>query len=1561
MSGNVDISSLAIKVSSDGISEATLQLNALTEAATAAEGKSVILSKATQDSVQATTASSSAADKYAQKLLQQSDLLGKNNEYSAKYIATTKGATDAQLTTVSALGKNLDAWRALGEAQRQATLMDQQYNAEAARTANANKAVTDSLALLQVRIKGTRGDLEALKAQQLGADAAVQASAKQVGDAYEHSAEKGEGAMGRLGLGTVGAKRELMVLGHEIMTGNFSRIPGSMLVLAERMEGLGALFALIVNPITIAAAAVGILAIAFIAGGKEVSEFNRQMQLTGGYAGITRGQFNEMALSIANSTQSGIGSAKDTLMGFISTGKFTGETLKQVAITATQFAEATGQSSEEVVKSFESITKGVVKWAETQDEKYHFLTASQFEHISALEKQGKTSDAITETMRALNDRLSDQKIKMGESASAWKIMTQEASAFWDTLKGIGREDTAEEKIAKLKKIMVSGRQNYARDDSGLSMQSAGQAALEKEWAAKDLDFINRNKQFAERMAQIKAENEAVQDAGKKAVTARNTWDAAHQTSSEKEKTLIDADIKQQQDITKAGDIQVDSEEKRARRLAEIHEEAYGKPKTKDTGLENATEAAQMAALNVEMNYQKLRYDAEVNFQNKLYAAGDITEQEKIDRERTAITAKIAAVAESYVKEFDSLEKYNGKDETARKNHEAKVDGIRKKAADDMSSMLGILNNLSLEEDKSSNAAYAASLKEVEALEKQAATLADSVKVRGISKSAIDDEQVALAAKNLQSAEELLNTAKSQEVGKAEIDLIQKRIDLLKREFTARQSIASSDRTKEVAEAAAKQATAYKNAWDASYKSIEDGLYNAISNGGGNAVQKLLKDMKNWFARLVLSPIINPIASFGSSLLNPYANQAAGSVAGALGGSNGGILGNIGSLGSSIYNGFGAASAASSGAFNSFAFSGLGQGLGLSSAGAGIGAGEAGLSSIGALGSSISSFLPYFGAAIASYGLLKSGLSMGEKTLGNQTVTGNLGTDNLTRNVPWTQSGGFLRSDRSGTWNYGLKDSTAIADGVAYKDNASASSDTTMLNVLTDTYTEVKKSTTDFATSLGLDASSIAGRTDAINLTIGATGAETQANITKLFTGIADNIATSVLGSLSDLKLAGESSSTALQRLSTDFTSVNQIFKLLGYSENQVGEAGVRASEAIIKLYGSLADMQTISSSYYTNYYTAAEKTKVSVDAITKSFSDLGLGLPSTREELRKWIDEAKKSGNNELYVSLMKLTPAFTLVSSSMDDLSAKAVSDANTIAAANKKISDENYGLQTKWLTLTGKTTELRKRELDLIDPSNRLLQQQIWNEEDKQTADAKAAADKATADAKAVQDAAAATAAAQQASQAIISAWQSVTDGLFSEVKRIRGLTNGTANSDTLASLQAKFAITNAQALAGDKNAATLLPQISQALLLLAETQAHSSIELALIRAQTANTLENTGTTLSSRYGTTVPAFASGGAHSGGWRVVGEQGAELEYTGASHIFNASDTRNMLSDNSSSQEMMQELVNEIISIRRDNMVADNAIVDKLNKMYKLQNNWDVNGLTVKGDSTLPAVPTHAV
>ncbi|UUZ68075.1 hypothetical protein LP416_27810 [Polaromonas sp. P2-4] len=75
----------------------------------------------------------------------------------------------------------------------------------------------------------------------------------------------------------------------------------------------------------------------------------------------------------------------------------------------------------------------------------------------------------------------------------------------------------------------------------------------------------------------------------------------------------------------------------------------------------------------------------------------------------------------------------------------------------------------------------------------------------------------------------------------------------------------------------------------------------------------------------------------------------------------------------------------------------------------------------------------------------------------------------------------------------------------------------------------------------------------------------------------------------------------------------------------------------------------------------------------------------------------------------------------------------------------------------------------------------------------------------------------------------------------------------------------------------------------------------------------------------GQTVPAFASGGYHAGGLRIVGENGPELEATGPSRIFNASQTHSMLRGGGSGggstarlEALVERLTQEVSNLRNE-------------------------------------------
>ncbi|WP_294637588.1 hypothetical protein [uncultured Aquabacterium sp.] len=143
------------------------------------------------------------------------------------------------------------------------------------------------------------------------------------------------------------------------------------------------------------------------------------------------------------------------------------------------------------------------------------------------------------------------------------------------------------------------------------------------------------------------------------------------------------------------------------------------------------------------------------------------------------------------------------------------------------------------------------------------------------------------------------------------------------------------------------------------------------------------------------------------------------------------------------------------------------------------------------------------------------------------------------------------------------------------------------------------------------------------------------------------------------------------------------------------------------------------------------------------------------------------------------------------------------------------------------------------------------------------------------------------------LLDALTDVGSGIESEIERIKGLT-GSTGSQSFAELQASFAINTAKARAGDQAAIDLLPDLSKSLLKAAEATAQSSIDVATIQAQTLASLEETLKAIKNPTNY-VPGFASGGSFGGGWRVVGENGPELEATGPSRIFDASETARIL------------------------------------------------------------------
>jgi hypothetical protein len=88
-------------------------------------------------------------------------------------------------------------------------------------------------------------------------------------------------------------------------------------------------------------------------------------------------------------------------------------------------------------------------------------------------------------------------------------------------------------------------------------------------------------------------------------------------------------------------------------------------------------------------------------------------------------------------------------------------------------------------------------------------------------------------------------------------------------------------------------------------------------------------------------------------------------------------------------------------------------------------------------------------------------------------------------------------------------------------------------------------------------------------------------------------------------------------------------------------------------------------------------------------------------------------------------------------------------------------------------------------------------------------------------------------------------------------------------------------------------------------------------------------------------VQKFARGGSFSGGMRLVGEEGPELEVTGPSRIYSAQQTKGMLQGGGDNAGLRAE-VSELRSELRQLAIANNKYTKR---SYDLFNKWDIDGL----------------
>lgn len=229
----------------------------------------------------------------------------------------------------------------------------------------------------------------------------------------------------------------------------------------------------LVTPLTVAAAGAGVLAMAFLKGRDEGEEYRKTLALTGNAAGVTADQLAQMAarLDVVSGTQA---SNANILTRLAATGQVAKGQIEGVAGAISAMTEAGISDADALVKAFADIGKDPVKAILKVNEAYNFLTPTIYGQIKALQDQGKQEEAVAlaqETAaKAMKDRAREVVDQTGTLERAWKSVTTSAREAWDAMLSIGREKTLQQKIADQKKViedirdgLTPGRIDMAQD------------------------------------------------------------------------------------------------------------------------------------------------------------------------------------------------------------------------------------------------------------------------------------------------------------------------------------------------------------------------------------------------------------------------------------------------------------------------------------------------------------------------------------------------------------------------------------------------------------------------------------------------------------------------------------------------------------------------------------------------------------------------------------------------------------------------------------------------------------------------------------------------------------------------------------------------------------------------------------------------------------------------------------------------------------------------------------------------------------------------------------------
>ncbi|MCO3336508.1 phage tail tape measure protein [Pseudomonas aeruginosa] len=366
------------------------------------------------------------------------------------------------------------------------------------RTVNSIDPVTAALARLEKQEAALRG----LRAAGGLDDAGLAAGLEKIA-AKRRDIEGTGGAINKLGLTSKDARENVLQLGNALSTGNWRVAAHNIAEIGVNAGGAARGVIGVLAPIGLLAAAIGGLSVAYLAGQRQADDFNKAIISTGNASGLTAQQLTDMLGRLGKSGN--FSEASEALLALVRSGRQVGSAFEDVARAATEMSAVTGRSAGDIATELAGAKGKVADLAAEYNRQYHFMNVDTFAQIEALERQGRSMDALKLLAGTLASEMSARNREIEASTrgivKAWDDATKAVKRYWQELKS---RTAADPETFKLQVLQGQLEDSRKLPDSTLNRKNI-------EFLEKEIALLQKRISVREEGRRAQAEGQEDQD------------------------------------------------------------------------------------------------------------------------------------------------------------------------------------------------------------------------------------------------------------------------------------------------------------------------------------------------------------------------------------------------------------------------------------------------------------------------------------------------------------------------------------------------------------------------------------------------------------------------------------------------------------------------------------------------------------------------------------------------------------------------------------------------------------------------------------------------------------------------------------------------------------------------------------------------------------------------------------------------------------------------------------------------------------------------------------------